>query len=95
MEIIHNKRFSEEGFFFQMGRDPHRIDVLMSISGVSFGNAWENRHEVEIDGVPVRFIGLNELLAAKEAAGRPQDLLDASRLRDALERLERQKTAEK
>lgn len=81
--------FSEEGYFFQMGREPNRVDVLMSIPGVEFASAWENRHEVEIDGVLVRFIGLEDLLRNKEASGRPQDLLDAARLWDALERLKK------
>ena len=61
----------------------------MSIPGVEFPSAWENRHEVEIDGVLVRFIGLEDLLLNKEASGRPQDLLDAARLWDGLERLRR------
>lgn len=82
--------FSEEGYFFQTGREPNRIDVLMSIPGVEFSSAWGNRHEVEIDGVLVRFIGLEDLLRNKEASGRPQDLLDAARLWEALERLRRQ-----
>ncbi len=82
--------FSQEGYFFQMGREPNRVDVLMSIPGIPFGTAWENRHEVEIEGLLVRFIGLQDLLIAKEASGRPQDLLDAARLQAALERLKKQ-----
>ena len=80
--------FSREGYFFQMGREPQRIDVLMSIPGVPFDQAWNNQHEVQIDGQTVRFIGLQDLITAKEASGRPQDLLDAARLYEALERLQ-------
>jgi predicted nucleotidyltransferase len=80
--------FSREGYFFQMGREPQRIDVLMSIPGVPFDQAWINQHEVQIDGQTVRFIGLQDLITAKEASGRPQDLLDAARLHEALERLQ-------
>jgi predicted nucleotidyltransferase len=78
--------FSQEGYFFQMGREPQRIDVLMSITGITFDEAWRNRHEVSIDGQIIRFIGLLDLIAAKAASGRPQDLIDASRLREALDR---------
>ena len=80
--------FSREGYFFQMGRAPQRVDVLMSIPGVPFDEAWVNRRDVEIEGMTVRFIGLRDLIATKEASGRPQDLLDAACLRDALGRLE-------
>ncbi len=32
--------FSREGFFYQMGRPPARVDILMSIEGVKFADAW-------------------------------------------------------
>ena len=35
--------FSEEGFFYQMGRPPMRVDILMGIPGVSFDQAWQQR----------------------------------------------------
>ena len=83
--------FSHEGYFFQMGREPHRVDILMGITGITFSAAWKNRHEVKIDGVDVCFIGLQDLIIAKEASGRPQDLLDVVNLRKAMESLEKQK----
>lgn len=35
--------FSQKGSFYQMGRPPVRIDILMSIEGMSFEDAWKNR----------------------------------------------------
>jgi hypothetical protein len=63
-----------------LGRLPMRIDVLTSISGVSFGTAWKNRTIAiaEIGEVPV--LGLRELRANKLAAGRPKDHLDLALL---------------
>jgi hypothetical protein len=39
------------------------------------------RESGDIDGVPVQYIGLTDLLRNKEIAGRPQDLADVARLR--------------
>ncbi len=35
--------FATEGCFYQLGRPPARVDILMSIDGVSLGQAWNNR----------------------------------------------------
>jgi hypothetical protein len=72
--------FSEEGFFYQMGVPPIRVDILMGIPGVAFREAWERRVEVDFNGLSVFFIAKADLLTAKRAAGRPQDLLDAALL---------------
>src|SRR5512135_2508634 len=39
--------FSEEGFFFQMGMPPVRVDILMGIPGVQFDKCWKRRVEVD------------------------------------------------
>lgn len=39
--------------------------------------------EAEVDGLPVKFVGYEDLVALKEFAGRPSDLLDLTRLREA------------
>ena len=72
--------FGQEGYFYQMGVPPVRIDILMGIPGVAFNEAWPRRTEVDFDGLLVPFISRQDLLTAKRAAGRPQDLLDAELL---------------
>ena len=52
----------------------------MSITGVDFDDAWQHRVETEVNGVRVLFISKDDLIASKLAAGRPQDLLDATTL---------------
>ncbi len=59
-----------------IGRKPLRIDVLNAIDGVTFGEVWRNRVEVQIDGVRVPVIGRAELIANKTASGREKDLFD-------------------
>jgi hypothetical protein len=72
--------FASDGFF-QMGQPPVRIDIMMSIDGVEFADAWPNRLEGDFDGIPATFIGRDDLLTAKQAANRPQDVLDINSIR--------------
>jgi hypothetical protein len=73
--------FAAEGYFYQMGRPPLRVDVLMSVPGVNFAEAWERKETLEVGGVTMHFISKPDLIKAKEAAGRLQDLLDLENLR--------------
>jgi hypothetical protein len=65
----------------QIGVPPSRVDLLTSILGVEFDAAWENRFVGRYGAQAVNFIGRSDLIAAKEAAGRPQDLEDLRVLR--------------
>lgn len=75
LEGLTENHFAEEGFY-QMGRPPGRIDVMMSLEGIDFATAWENRTSDEFRGVPVHFIGKQDLIRNKKLAGRYQDLAD-------------------
>ncbi len=66
------------GLGFQIGVAPNRIDLLTSVAGVEFDEAWPSRKTTEIEGKPVAVIGRAELLRNKKAAGRPKDLADAA-----------------
>jgi hypothetical protein len=71
----------EPGSFFRMGSPPVMVDILPRISGVDFEVAWRRRVNVPIDdALSVPFISREDLLAAKLAAGRPQDLADVAAL---------------
>jgi hypothetical protein len=72
--------FLEPGKIIQLGHPPNRIDLLTSISGVSFAEAWEDRVADELDGLPVNFIGRQALLTNKAASGRPKDRADLDSL---------------
>lgn len=64
----------------QLGVPPNRIDLLTSISGVTFDDAWRTRVLARLDGLPVAFLGREALLANKRASGRPKDLADIAEL---------------
>ena len=66
-----------------IGRPPLRIDVMNTITGVSFREAWRGRIEAEIDGLRLPFLGRAELEKNKAASARPKDLLDLELIREA------------
>jgi len=75
--------FTQEGCFYQMGNPPFRVDIMMSIPGVTFEAAWASRENVQLEGLVIPFISKADLIRAKEASGRDQDLLDVRKLRRA------------
>ena len=64
----------------QLGHPPNRIDLLTSISGVTFEEAWSTRVDDQLHGIPVRFIGREALIRNKRATGRTQDKADLEAL---------------
>ncbi len=74
--------------FIRFGREPRAVDILPGIDGVDFDAAWERRVEGIVDpqtGLTAFFISSADLMAAKLAAGRPQDIADLAALRKATE----------
>ncbi len=85
--------FTERDTFLVVGVAPNRFDVLKNIPGVEFDACWARRQAFDVGGVIANFPSLEDLLEAKIAAGRPQDLVDANKLKTAL-KLERKKSDE-
>lgn len=78
-----------EGKGITFGEPPTRVDVLAEIRGVTFDDAWPRRHASRFGPLKADFIGLDDLIANKEAVARPQDLVDAQKLRLAREKMSR------
>jgi predicted nucleotidyltransferase len=72
--------FLRESQVIRMGLPPLRIEVLTSISGVSFSECYSERAVVEIDEIKVNLISLDHLKANKKASGRFKDLDDLEHL---------------
>lgn len=67
---------AKPGLVFQIGVAPLRIDVLTSIDGVAFDEAWRDRHTITLAGMHVPVLSTKHLIDNKRTAGRPQDLAD-------------------
>ncbi len=70
------EEFAEYGMIFQIGVAPCRVDIISKISGVSYADAVTRAVPKTIDGVNVRIISLEDLIANKKASGRAKDLAD-------------------
>jgi len=78
-------RFAERDRMATLGREPLRVDIMTSISGVDFKQAWKGRVSTRYGRFSVSFLGREELVANKRAAGRTKDLLDIALLEEAEE----------
>jgi hypothetical protein len=78
----------ERGSSFRMGREPAAVDILSEIAGVEFDAAWERRLEAVIEpesDLGASFVSRRDLLAAKLASVRAQDLANVEAIRKAEE----------
>ena len=69
----------------QLGVSPNRIDLLTSLTGIEFEDAWGDRMEADFDDVPMHFLSRAHLVTNKRALGRPRDLADLERLGESIE----------
>ncbi len=74
--------FLRTNYVTQLGYPPLRIDILNSISGVEFSEAYTNKIEGEVDGLQINFINIVEFIKNKEASGRNKDLSDIAALKN-------------
>ncbi len=67
----------------QLGFPPGRIDLLTSIDGVSWDEAWDGAVRGVYGSADVRFLSKEHIVRNKRATGRAQDRADAERLEGA------------
>ena len=68
--------FTARDRVIQIGLPPYRIDLMTSISGVTFEDAWTGRFHGQLFEVPVEFLGRASVIQNTRASGRPKDLED-------------------
>jgi hypothetical protein len=72
--------FLEADTIIQSGYPPRRIDLLTTLPGVNFESCFTTKVVVEMDGIPIHFIDLENLKKNKRATGRAQDIADIENL---------------
>jgi predicted nucleotidyltransferase len=78
---------TDPGWIIQLGVAPVRIDLASQVPGIPiFRAAWGNRVEAQFGYVKAYYLGLDDLIRAKEATGRVQDRADVRTLRRAKDR---------
>jgi hypothetical protein len=66
-----------------LGRPPMAIDILSSLTGLTFDEAWKGRVMITIEDRRIPFLGKAEFIKTKRACGRIKDKLDLELLREA------------
>jgi hypothetical protein len=86
LKNISKGQFLEPGAFFRIGAPPCQVDIFPGIPGAKFEECWPNRVEVLLDAesaLSANVISAEDLIAAKTASGREQDLADVQAIRRA------------
>jgi len=64
----------------QLGVAPVRVDLITSLTGVSWQEAFSGKVQGTFGNVPVYYLGRKEFLSNKKALGRKKDLADIEAL---------------
>jgi len=78
-ELTENDFIKEYGII-QLGYPPVRIDIINTLDGVTFDECFQNKSIIEIDGLSVYIISLNDLIKNKKTIARPRDIDDIENL---------------
>lgn len=81
---VSEEDFSSPETVVQLGVEPCRIDVLTSIDGVAFGEAWERKVSVTVADLEIHILSKADLLQNKLATGRDKDQGDIAWLKKNL-----------
>ena len=88
---LREEDFHRPGMVFQIGVEPQRIDIVSAISGVDYVDALTRARSMRVDDLEIKVIALEDLIANKDASGRPKDIADAFALRRIMEKQNGQK----
>lgn len=77
---VNEAMFLKDNNIVRMGLPPFRIEIMTSVSGVSFSECYERRNDFVLDGLTISIIGLEDLKKNKQASARHKDLNDLENL---------------
>lgn len=72
--------FQKPDNVIQLGVPPVRVDILTSLTGITWQKADRGKVEGSYGGIAVYFLGREEYIANKRALGRKKDLADLEAL---------------
>jgi hypothetical protein len=71
---------AQQHIVFQFGMAPARVDVMTSIDGVSFDEAWNQHVQTHLGDIPISIISIQHLKQNKKIANRDTDQIHLARL---------------
>ena len=69
--------FHRPGMEFQIGVPPQRIDIISAVDGLDYAQAARRAVKMNVDGLEIKVISLDDLIVNKRSSGRPKDIADA------------------
>ena len=72
--------FETPDVIVQLGVPPVRVDIITSLTGVDWDQAYSGRASGKYGDVPVSYLGREQFVANKKATGRKRDLADLESL---------------
>jgi hypothetical protein len=76
LQGLQESDLTQPDLVFQIGVAPRRIDLLTSLTGLTFEEAWRSKVRGPLGGSEYDFIGREALIRNKRALGRARDLAD-------------------
>ena len=84
---INVNTFIDKGIVFQIGVAPRRIDIITEISGdIEFEEAKTRSIQIDMEGVSLSILSIEDLIKNKVSIGRPKDIVDVRNLKKHLEK---------
>jgi predicted nucleotidyltransferase len=77
---ISSDDLQKEEIVFQIGVAPRRIDIITSVDGLKFEEAFPRSEMIDIDGLSVHVLSVSDLIKNKLSTGRLKDQADAEAL---------------
>ncbi|MCX6641482.1 MAG: hypothetical protein NTW14_13540 [bacterium] len=72
--------FTQPDQIVQLGFPPVRIDLITSLTGVTWDAAWPSRTSGRLAGIPVFYLNREQFIVNKRATHRKKDLADLEAL---------------
>jgi hypothetical protein len=79
--------FTRPRSLVKMGVEPLKIEILNYLEGVGFENAYARRQLIELEGLEISLIAIDDLIDNKRAVGRHIDLADVEALEKRKQRI--------
>ena len=79
-DMTKERFLSDEYDVWVFGREPVKIELMTTVKGLDFDEAWDTSQEYIEENIPIRYLHINSLIAAKKASGRYKDLDDIQKL---------------
>jgi hypothetical protein len=77
---LSSEDFQREDMIFQIGVAPRRIDIITSVDGLKFDDAFIHSKIIDIEGIPIHVLSVSDLIINKRSTGRTKDMADVELL---------------